>query len=143
VISFCTRSHAPGCENGGVLAGIRLPFVADRARIKNVSQQPQQGVLSKRPARAELTRFARPALELPAPPLDLRQREQNRSAFLEQRKDGPHSFGFFPVYDQPPTRRVYVVAQYRTPAHPLPLAPRRRHLVARALPDQFPFKLGK
>jgi hypothetical protein len=40
--------------------------------------------------------------------------------FLEQRKDGPHAFGFFHVYYQPPTCWIYVIAQHRTPAHPFP-----------------------
>jgi hypothetical protein len=101
-----------GCENGGVLARILLALMADCTRIENVGQQPPQGVYCKRPARAEPTRLPRPALESPAPPLDLRQREHNRTAFLEQRKDGPHSFGFFFVYHQPSTRWVYIITQH-------------------------------
>jgi len=42
------------CENGGMLARVPLPFMPDRAGIKNVGQQPQQRVLCKWPARASL-----------------------------------------------------------------------------------------
>src|ERR1700733_1735675 len=60
---------------------------------------------------------------------------------LEQCEDAPYLLGLFLVHHQPSASRIYVVAQHWTPAHPFSLAPGCRHLIARTLADQFPFKL--
>src|ERR1035437_6183076 len=62
---------------------------------------------------------------------------------LEKGKDGPHAFGLFLIHHQPSSTWAYVIAQHRTSAHPLPLPPGRRHLVARTLADQLPLELRK
>src|ERR1022692_4735266 len=107
-----------------------------------VKQSPQR-IQRKRAARGELTRLKGPALEPPAPPLDLRQRPPGRTMLLEQRKDRPHAFGLFLVHYQPSTARVHVIAQHRAPAYPFPLPPGCRHLVPRAFTDQLPLKLSE
>src|ERR1700731_4012154 len=51
--------------------------------------------------------------------------------------------GFFLVDDQPPSSGIDVIAEHGCSPHPLSLAPCRRHLVAGALADDLPLKLGK
>src|SRR5260370_32422945 len=60
---------------------------------------------------------------------------------LEQRKDLPHLLGFRLIDDQPAAARRDIITQHRISADPFPFAPRRRHLVARALADQLAFEL--
>jgi hypothetical protein len=60
---------------------------------------------------------------------------------LEQRKNRPHKFGLFFVHHQPSAVRRNIIAEHRASSHPFPLPPCRRHFVARAFADQFPFEL--
>src|SRR5579872_6440769 len=91
----------------------------------------------------ELPGFAGPTLEAPAPALDLCQSQRKRMGFLEQRKYGPHLFGFYLVHHQPPPSWINVVAQHRITADPFSLPPSRRHLVAGTLADEFALELRK
>src|ERR1035437_10460650 len=47
----------------------------NRAGIEDVCQQSSEGVLGKWTACSELSTLGRPTLQRPAPPVDLRQRE--------------------------------------------------------------------
>jgi hypothetical protein len=52
-----------------------------------------------------------------------------------------HLSGLTAVHDKAAAVRIDVVPEHRVPADPLALLPRRRHLVARPLRDEFAFKL--
>jgi hypothetical protein len=65
----------------------------------------------------------------------------HRTVRRRRRRGLIHPLGFFFVHDQAPAIRADVIAEHRAAAHPFPFPPRRRHLVARALTDQFSFKL--
>src|SRR5665811_1805062 len=85
--------------------------VYKRQGIENVSQQPPEGILGKWTARSELSTPGRPTLQRPAPPVDLRQRENRGTILLEQSEDLPHAFGFQFIYEKSSARRVDVIAQ--------------------------------
>src|ERR1017187_168788 len=85
-------------NDGAVFTGILVSLMANRAGIENVSQQPPEGVLGKWTARSELSTLGRPTLQRPAPPVDLRQRENRRTILLEQSEDLPHASGLRFIY---------------------------------------------
>src|ERR1035437_9214339 len=115
----------------------------NRAGIEDVCQQSSEGVLGKWTACSELSTLGRPTLQRPAPPVDLRQRENRRTILLEQSEDLPHSIGLRFIYQKSSARRVDVIAQDGISSDPFSLAAGSGHLVAGSFADQFPFKLRK
>ena len=63
--------------------------------------------------------------------------------FNEQREDVSHRTAFLLIDDQTTTGRIDIIAEHGCASDPLTLAPRCRHLVARSLTYDFPFKLCK
>jgi DNA invertase Pin-like site-specific DNA recombinase len=100
-----------GHKDGCVFTRIFLSLVPDLTRINNVGQQTAQRVQGKRTAWPELTCLPRPALQSPAPMLDLGERFERGAMPFKQCKDLSQEFNSLDA--QREVAQAFVLSQRR------------------------------
>src|SRR6202011_2803164 len=105
-----------------VLARVYFLPVTDLTAVDDVGQELMQAVPREGLAPAPRSLARPPALVPPAPPFELLDRGHQTLVLQVKRKDSAHALGFGRVDDQLGAARLYVVAQQRHAAGPLPFA---------------------